>query len=330
MKRLLLSAAAAAAIFVSGQSAADSSILSLSGDSSRMFYSASASESDFSGSHLSPDEIAETGRISSRFGYGTAVQILDSRISLEAQWKSRLTNYSSGESSYEVRDIAGGIDIENFGRVTFGEQEGALSEITDFTSPETASGFGTGLVSSGSMGCMFRMDRELSHNVTGSFHYKPRYCGLASSGDGYMSSGAALSLRNSSFLRTGIGYSSVSSPDRGEHRTLSAMGFSLEGGFLNLAAVATHGSGILSRTSDFNSLESAIRYKMRRIGGMMVELLWGVRKSDHEKCDRHVYSTGIEYRISDDVKISGGWRKTVYEQDNESTEQAELDFRILF
>ena len=55
MKRLLLSAAAAAAIFVSGQSAADSSILSLSGDSSRMFYSASASESDFSGSHLSPD-----------------------------------------------------------------------------------------------------------------------------------------------------------------------------------------------------------------------------------------------------------------------------------
>lgn len=63
---------------------------------------------------------------------------------------------------------------------------------------------------------------------------------------------------------------------------------------------------------------------------MMVELLWGVRKSDHEKYDRHVYSTGIEYRISDDVKISGGWRKTVYEQDNESTEQAELDFRILF
>lgn len=120
------SAAAAAAVFISGSSAADSSIFSLSGDSSRMFYNASASESDFSGSRLSPDEIAETGRISSRFGYGTAMQILDSRISLEAQWKSRLTNYSSGESSYEVRDIAGGIEIENFGQVTFGEQEGSV------------------------------------------------------------------------------------------------------------------------------------------------------------------------------------------------------------
>lgn len=330
MKRLILSAAAAAAVFISGSSAADSSIFSLSGDSSRMFYNASASESDFSGSRLSPDEIAETGRISSRFGYGTAMQILDSRISLEAQWKSRLTNYSSGESSYEVRDIAGGIEIENFGRVTFGEQEGASSEITDFTAPVTSSGFGTGLIESKSLGCMFRMDKEITGSITGSFHYKPRSCGLSSRGYGTGSRGAALSVRDGSILQGGIGFTSFSVPDRGEHRTLSTIGFSLEGGFLNLAAVAAHGSGILSRTADFNALESAIRYKVRRLGGMMVEFLWGIRKSDHDKYDRHVISTGVEYRISDDVQISGGWRKTVYEQDNESTEQAELDFRILF
>ena len=49
MKRLILSAAAAAAVFISGSSAADSSIFSLSGDSSRMFYNASGDIPDLVG-----------------------------------------------------------------------------------------------------------------------------------------------------------------------------------------------------------------------------------------------------------------------------------------